>query len=188
MNTANTLTCATSGKIIDLDIKMLAFYVCSLLFVAGNLLLPQLCHSVALGGQTWLPIYFFTLVGAWCFGWKLGMATALLSPALNYLFFGMPTAGMLTVILIKSSLLALGASWIASRSKGSLGLVIGLMLSIIFYQGLGMLPEILLNGLNAALTTLTLGWPGMLSQLIGGFVLIKAVQFFADKFYGEQIH
>lgn len=39
-------------------------YLAAALFVAGNIVVPQLCHLVPGGGPTWLPIYFFTLVGA----------------------------------------------------------------------------------------------------------------------------
>ena len=44
-------------------------YLAAALFAAGNIVLPQLCHLVQLGGPTMLPIYFFTLVGAYKYGW-----------------------------------------------------------------------------------------------------------------------
>lgn len=37
-----------------------------------------------------LPIYFFTLVAAFRCGWKVGLLTAVLSPVVNCLLFGMP--------------------------------------------------------------------------------------------------
>ena len=40
-------------------------YMVAALFVLGNIALPQLCHLAPQGGQTWLPLYFFTLVGAY---------------------------------------------------------------------------------------------------------------------------
>ena len=43
-------------------------YLAAALFAAGNIVLPQLCHLVQLGGPTMLPIYFFTLVGAYKYG------------------------------------------------------------------------------------------------------------------------
>ena len=33
-------------------------YLAAALFAAGNIVLPQLCHLVQLGGPTMLPIYF----------------------------------------------------------------------------------------------------------------------------------
>ena len=51
-------------------------YWVALLFVLGNVLFPQLCHLFNLGGPTWLPIYFFTLIGAYKYGWQVGLLTA----------------------------------------------------------------------------------------------------------------
>ena len=44
------------------DVKSYAY---ALLFVAGNILLPQICHLIPQGGQMLLPIYFFTLIAAY---------------------------------------------------------------------------------------------------------------------------
>ena len=76
------------------------------LFIAGNMALPQLFHLIPQGGITWLPIYFFTLIGAYKFGWKVGLLTAILSPIINSLLFGMPLPAVLPAILLKSVLLA----------------------------------------------------------------------------------
>ena len=65
-------------------------YLAAALFAAGNIGLPQLCHLVQLGGPTMLPIYFFTLVGAYKYGWRTGLLTALASPLVNAALFGMP--------------------------------------------------------------------------------------------------
>lgn len=70
-------------------------YLFAALFIAGNILLPQLCHLAPLGGVRWLPIYFFTLVGACKYGWRVGLLTALLSPLINSALFGMPAAAAL---------------------------------------------------------------------------------------------
>lgn len=74
-------------------------YLFAALFIAGNILLPQLCHLAPLGGVRWLPIYFFTLVGACKYGWRVGLLTALLSPLINSALFGMPAAAALPPIL-----------------------------------------------------------------------------------------
>ena len=79
-------------------------------------MLPQLAHLLPQGGITWLPIYFFTLVGAYKYGWRAGLLTAVVSPVANHLLFGMPAAAMLTPILVKSTLLALAAGYAAAQS------------------------------------------------------------------------
>lgn len=90
-------------------------YLAAALFAAGNIVLPQLCHLVQLGGPTMLPIYFFTLVGAYKYGWRTGLLTALASPLVNAALFGMPAVTALPAILVKSALLAGTAGYAARR-------------------------------------------------------------------------
>ena len=52
----------TSVKLYSLKHSNVKTYLFALLFVAGNIALPQLCHLVPYGGPTLLPIYFFTLI------------------------------------------------------------------------------------------------------------------------------
>ena len=82
----------TEVKLYSLNYSEIRTYLFGLLFVAGNIILPQCCHLIPQGGLTWLPIYFFTLIGAYKFGWKVGLLTALLSPLVNSFAFGMPAA------------------------------------------------------------------------------------------------
>ena len=85
----------TTAKLYSLHCGQAKTYLAAALFVAGNIALPQLCHTVHLGGPTWLPIYFFTLVGAYKYGWRTGLLTALASSVANSLLFGMPVAAAL---------------------------------------------------------------------------------------------
>lgn len=80
-------------KLYSLDYSNARTYLMAALFIAGNMALPQLFHLIPQGGITWLPIYFFTLIGAYKFGWKVGLLTAVLSPIINSLLFGMPSSG-----------------------------------------------------------------------------------------------
>ena len=147
-------------------------YLAAALFAAGNIVLPQLCHLVQLGGPTMLPIYFFTLVGAYKYGWRAGLLTAVVSPVANHLLFGMPAAAMLTPILVKSTLLALAAGYAAAHfRKVSLALLCGVVL---FYQTVGTLFEWLTSeSLLAALQDFRLGIAGMLLQIVGGYAVIR---------------
>ena len=95
----------TAVKLYSTGYREAKTYLAAALFVAGNIVLPQICHLVPQGGLRWLPIYFFTLVGAYKYGWRVGLLTALLSPVVNSALFGMPAAAMLPVILLKSVLL-----------------------------------------------------------------------------------
>lgn len=159
-------------KLYSLNYNDAKTYIAATLFILGNILLPQLCHLVPQGGMIMLPLYFFTLVGAYKYGWKVGLITALLSPVCNYLLFGMPQAAVLMPILVKSTVLALAASFVASR-YGKVSLLL-LAAVVAVYQTAGSLFEWAWTGsLDAALQDLRLGIPGMLVQVVGGYLFIK---------------
>ena len=150
-------------------------YWMALIFVAGNILLPQLCHLVPQGGATWLPIYFFTLVGAYKYGWRVGLLTAIASPRINSLLFGMPAVAVLPAILMKSTLLAIAAGLMAQRSQKVTWL--SLLAVILTYQVLGTMGEWALTGsLYLALQDFRMGLPGMALQLIGGYLVINVIR------------
>lgn len=162
----------TSLKLYSLEYKEAKTYWTAALFVLGNIALPQLCHTVHLGGPTWLPIYFFTLVGAYKYGWRVGLLTAVVSPLVNSALFGMPLAAALPAILLKSVLLALAAGYAAARfRKASLWLLAAVVLT---YQIVGTLGEWALVGdLFAAVQDFRVGLPGMLLQVAGGWVVVN---------------
>ena len=136
--------------------------------MAGNIALPQLCHLVPAGGPTLLPIYFFTLIAAYKYGFKVGLLTALLSPVINHLLFAMPAAAVLPAILIKSGLLA-GTAALAARYAKNISLLalLGVVLS---YQIIGTVFEWALCGnFFLAVQDFRMGIPGMLIQWFGGY-------------------
>lgn len=162
----------TSAKLYALKYTNVNTYLFALLFVVGNILLPQLCHLIYLGGPTWLPIYFFTLIGAYKYGVRVGLLTALLSPVINSWLFGMPALAVLPAILVKSVLLALAAGFMAQRLKRvTLWSLFAVVLS---YQVLGSLVEWgLVGNFVAAMQDFRIGVPGMLLQVFGGYGLLK---------------
>lgn len=159
------------SRFFTLEFTQARTYLWTLLLVVGNIALPQLCHLLPQGGMVWLPIYFFTLVGAYKFGWKVGVLTALASPIVNSLLFGMPPVALLPVILVKSVLLAISAAW-AARFFGRVSLLI-LLGVVLAYQIPGGLFEWAYTGsLDAALQDFRLGIPGMLVQVVLGFLIL----------------
>lgn len=164
----------TSTKLYSLSFDNVKTYFFALLFVAGNVALPQLCHLVPAGGPTLLPIYFFTLIAAYKYGFRVGLLTAILSPVINHLLFTMPAATVLPAILIKSGLLA-GAAALAARyiKKISLPALLGVILT---YQVAGTAFEWALCGdFFLAVQDFRMGIPGMLIQWFGGYALLKAI-------------
>lgn len=135
---------------LNLSVVNVRTYLFAVLFVGGNMLLPQLCHLMPDGGKIFLPIYFFTLIASYKFGLKVGILTAVLSPLCNHLLFGMPPAGMLPVLLVKSTLLALVGAIVADRSQRVSLLHVAAV--VVAYQVLGGIAEWLIaSDLSAAL-------------------------------------
>ncbi|MBR5171732.1 MAG: ECF transporter S component [Muribaculaceae bacterium] len=163
---------ATAIRLYSLGWREMRTYMFALLFIAGNIVLPQLCHLYPKGGLILLPIYFFTLIAAYKFGFRVGLLTAVLSPLVNSILFGMPPSAALPIIIIKGVLLAGAAAWMANKSKGaSLLALIGVVLA---YQLVGGLIEWAMTGsLASALQDWKLGWPGMLLQAVGGWLVLN---------------
>ena len=125
------------------------------------------------GGLIFLPIYFFTLIGAFKYGWKVGLLTAILSPLVNCLLFGMPPVASLPAILVKSVSLAIAAGIIGRKMKFS---ILSVALAVLCYQLVGMTFEFLSDfNLLHALQDVRIGWPGILIQIFGGYFLLKAI-------------
>lgn len=164
----------TTVKLYALPYSNAKTYLAISLFVLGNLVMPQLFHLIPQGGMIWLPIYFFTFVGAYKYGWKVGFLTAVLSPLANSVLFGMPAVAVLPAILLKSTLLAIAAGYAASHFKrASLGLLVGVVLA---YQLVGTLGEWAMNGdFWLAIQDFRIGIPGMLFQIFGGWMFINHI-------------
>lgn len=161
-------------KLYSLGWREMRTYLFALLFIAGNIVLPQLCHLIPQGGLMLLPIYFFTLIAAYKFGLRVGLLTAVLSPLINSALFGMPAAAVLPVITIKGVLLAAAAAWMASRSKGAS--LTALVAVVLGYQLAGGAIEWAMTGsVASALQDWKLGWPGMLLQAVGGWLVINSL-------------
>ncbi len=166
MQSENTL------KLYTLGYSNTRTYLVAALFIIGNIALPQLVHLIPQGGLTWLPIYLFTLVGAYKYGWKVGLLTAVASPIINSVLFGMPMPHALPAILLKSILLAVFAGISASHfHKASLWMLLAVVLS---YQAVGTLGEWMMHGdLYLAVQDFRIGIPGMLLQIFGGWFIIN---------------
>lgn len=162
----------TTVKLYSLNYNRVQTYLAASLFILGNVALPQLFHLVPQGGMTWLPIYFFTLIGAYKYGWKVGLLTAIASPLINSALFGMPMPAVLPAILLKSILLALIASFTAKRwQRVSIPLLI---LAVLSYQIAGTLGEWAMSGsFLTATQDFRMGIPGMLVQVFGGYLFIR---------------
>lgn len=159
-------------KLYSLSYAEVKTYFIAIAFVVGNILLPQLAHTVPQGGFIFLPIYFFTLVAAYKYGWKAGLLTAVLSPVVNHLLVGMPPMAVLPAILTKSIFLALTAGFAAQYFK-RLSILI-LTIVVLSYQVFGTLVEwAIIGDFFKAVQDFRIGLPGMALQIFGGYFFIN---------------
>jgi len=159
-------------QILSLALNERRTYTTTTLLVAGNILLPLLCHLIPHGGQVFLPIFFFTLVGAYKYGFVVGMITAVLSPIMNTLLMGMPVAAMLPPMLIQSVLLAATAALAARQTKRVSLSAIAAVVVLTQVAGLA-IERLLMHGAMPFASALLLCLPGILLQVFGGYYLIK---------------
>jgi hypothetical protein len=164
----------TTVKLYSLSYKETKTYLFASIFVAGNVVLPQLCHLLPGGGLTWLPIYFFTLIAAYKYGIGVGLLTAIASPLVNSLLFGMPLVAILPVIIIKSVLLAAGAAY-AAHLSGKISFL-AIVAAVAAYQAVGTLVEwAIVADFSKALQDLSIGYPGLLVQIFVGYAVLRAL-------------
>lgn len=140
-------------------------------FILANILLPQAFHAIPSGGKVFLPLFFFTLIASARLGWKVGLLTAVGSPILSSLLFGMPVLAVLPSLLVKGVILSAVVALLfkkTDRFKWSV-----LALAIVLSQAVGMwVDAIAFNSFNTALLTVKMSWPGLLAQLLlGGLIL-----------------
>ena len=167
---------------MEANVRLYAFnydeaktYLWATVFVACNLVLPQVFHLIPQGGVIFSPLSLVILAGAYKFGWKAGLLAALASPLVNHAITGMPALEVLPVMTLKLAVLALVAGLAAQRFKTvSLPLLIGV---ILVSKAIGCLGEfILTGGMAATIADFTIGWPGLLLQVFGAWLILKYVK------------
>ena len=165
----------TTAKLNYLSLGNYKTYMLASIFVIGNLVFPQLAHLIPQGGFILLPIYFFTLIAAYKYGLFVGMLTAISSPLINSLVFGMPPVAVLPAIMIKSVVLVIAAC-LAAKHFGKVSFI-GVVLAVLAYQFVGTAFEwILTQNLHIALQDIRLGMPGIILQIVGGFFVLKLMR------------
>ena len=147
-------------------------YLWAAVFVVCNLVLPQVFHLIPQGGIIFAPLSLVILAGAYKFGWRVGLLAAVASPLVNHQITGMPAWDVLPVMTLKLVALALIAGFTAQHfKKVSLPLLIGVVLAATLIGGLCEL--LLTGGIAATIQDFTIGWPGLLLQVIGAYLVCK---------------
>ena len=161
----------TNIRLYSLSYSEIRTYMMAALFVVCNIALPQLFHLIPQGGIIFAPLSLVILVGAYKFGWRVGLLSALASPIVNHFLFGQPSAGVMTLMAVKLVLLAIIAGWTSQYfRKVSLLLIVGVVLAS---ELLGGLAEFVLSGyITATVQDFTIGWPGLLLQVFATYVIL----------------
>ena len=120
------------------------------------------------------PLSLVILAGSYKLGWRVGLLAAVVSPLLNHVLTGMPAWGVLSVMMLKLVLLALIAGFTAQHfKKVTLPLIVAVVMAAELLGGLGELA--LTGGIAATLQDFTLGWPGLLLQVVGTYLICKYI-------------
>ena len=167
---------------MEANVRLYAFnydeaktYLWATVFVACNLVLPQVFHLIPQGGVIFSPLSLVILAGAYKFGWKTGFLAALLSSLVNHTLTGMPATDVIPVMTLKLAVLALVAGSTAQHfKKVSLPLIIGVVL---VSKVIGCLGELLLtSSIDKTIADFTIGWPGLLLQIIGVWLILTKLK------------
>lgn len=165
----------TSVRLYALNFDEVKTYLWATVFVACNLVLPQLFHLIPQGGILFAPLSFVILVGSYKFGWKTGLLAAVLSPLVNHLLTGMPAWNVMPVMMMKLIVIALVAGLTAQYFRQvSLWLIVGVVLVSLAIGCLGEL--ILTSGIETTIADVTVGWPGLLLQVFGSWLILKYIR------------
>ena len=144
----------TSVRLYALKYDEAKTYLWAAVFVACNLILPQLFHLIPQGGILFAPLSLVILAGAYKFGWKTGLLAAVLSPLVNHLLVAGLTAQYFR--------------------KVTLPLLVGVVLVSLAIGCLGEL--ILTSGIETTIADVTIGWPGLLLQVFGSWLILKYIR------------
>ena len=166
------MTNANPIQLYSLSYRETRAMLAATLFVVGNIALPQLCHLIPQGGLMLLPIYFFTLVGAYKYGWQVGLLTAVASPIVNSVLFGMPAAAVMPGILAKSVLLAVCAAYVARRFQ-TVSLFLLLAVVLAYQVGGSLIESAMLGSFAQGFQDFRIGMPGMALQVVGGYFVLR---------------
>lgn len=162
----------TNIRLYTLNYTEVRTYLFASFFVACNIALPQLFHLIPQGGIIFAPLSLVILAGAYKLGWKTGFLAALASPLVNHLLFGLPEWSVMHVMVIKLAALAIIAGVTAQHYKK---VTIPLLITVVLISEIiGGLSELLqTGGVSATIADFTIGWPGLLLQVFGTYILLK---------------
>lgn len=150
----------------------------SVTFTALAVYAPVLVHYFAGvdGGRMFLPMPFFVLLAGLMLGWRAGLATALMSPAVSYLISGMPMMNILPFITIQ--LIAYGV--VAGIAKEKYNAVVSVAVAIAagwLIIGIALFLFSKMNAMIYITQGIKIGFAGIALQLL----VVPTIVYFAKR-------
>ncbi len=190
VNTMNRILLAPDYLLFPKILKYtdIRSYVFTFVFVALAVLTPLAFHQFYLAGPTFLPMHIFVLLVGLLFGWRAGLAVGLFTPLASYAVSGMPVLVTLPQIVVEVSTYGLIAGilrekfnlkviWSLTGAMIAGRLALLLVLSIIYLGGEVHSPlGSETTPLSAIWSVTSLGWPGIIMQLVSLPLIMKALE------------
>jgi len=174
-------------------------YVFTIVFVSLAVVTPWVFHQFHLAGPIFLPMHVFVLMAGLLFGWRAGLIVGLFTPLVSYGISGMPLLAILPQIVVELAFYGLAAGMLRERFNlrviwsligamiaGRLALL--LTLTVLCFGGAIYNPLSLYTGMGAEAnplsvlwSTISLGWPGIVIQLVSISVVVKLLERFLER-------
>lgn len=174
-------------------------YAFTAVFVSLAVATPWVFHQFHLAGPTFLPMHIFVLLAGLLFGWRAGLIVGLFTPLVSYGVSGMPVLTILPQIVVELSFYGLVAGMLRERFNlrviwsligamiaGRLALL--LTVTILCFGGTIYSPLSLYTGVGAEANPLavlwsviSLGWPGIIIQLVSIPLIMRLLERLALK-------
>ena len=163
-----------SVRLYSLNYNDVRTFLWAALFVVCNMALPQVAHLIPQGGIIFAPLSLVILVAACKLGWRTALLAAVVSPLVNNIVFGMPAWGVLPIMAVKLAVLALAAGLAVQRmQRVTLPMLCGAVLLSELVGGMAEL--VFTGGLHATIADFTIGWPGLLLQIAGCYLIVNFI-------------
>lgn len=163
-----------SVRLYSLNYNDVRTFLWAALFVVCNMALPQVAHLIPQGGIIFAPLSLVILVAACKLGWRTALLAAVVSPLVNNIVFGMPAWGVLPIMAVKLAVLALAAGLAVQRmQRVTLAMLCG---AVLLSELVGGMAELAFTGgLHATIADFTIGWPGLLLQIAGCYLIVNFI-------------
>jgi hypothetical protein len=152
-------------------------------FTALAVYAPILIHYFAGvdGGRTFLPMPFFVLLAGLIFGWRVGLATAVMSPIVSYLISGMPIANILPFVTVQLAAFGIASGFLREKFNVFVS-VLGSIISGWLAIGIALFFFSSMSTVGYVSSGIRSGAIGLILQLL----LVPAIATLANRYFSNE--